>query len=68
MDSPKSHLMLLVSWAGALVSFLLAHASAALSAGAVLAALVASVYSALASRAKKKFYEKEAANLPDKKP
>lgn len=63
MDSNKPHMMLAVGWVAGLGSFILHNINAFLSAGAVVAAIAASIYSALASRAKKKFYEKEAALL-----
>ncbi len=63
MDSHKSNLMLALAWLGTAASFLVTHWSAFLSSGAVLAALVASIYSALSSRAKTKFYEAETRKL-----
>jgi len=68
MDSFKHNLMLALAWLGAAVGFLIAHWNALLSTGAVLAAIYASIYSALSSRAKKKFYEAETKKLNEGDP
>jgi hypothetical protein len=47
-----------VTWLGALLQFIASHFSLALSVACGVAALVASVYSIKASRAKEAFYEK----------
>lgn len=63
MNDTKSNALLAVAWVGTLLTWLFHNWNTVLSTGAVVAAIVASVYSALSHRAKKKFYEKEAALL-----
>lgn len=63
MDSSKPHVTLALGWVGAFTSWALTNWSPLLSAIVALAAIVASIHSALANRAKKKFYEKEADQL-----
>ena len=63
MDSHKSNLALAIAWLLGAVSFLVTHWSAVLSTTAVVAAIIASIYSALSSRAKKQFYEAEIEKL-----
>jgi hypothetical protein len=68
MDNFKSNVLLALAWLGTGVSFLITHWNAFLSTGAVLAAILASIYSALSSRAKKKFYEAETKKLNEGAP
>lgn len=57
MDNSKPQVTLALSWAGAALTWALQNWSPVLSSVVAIAAIVASIHSSLANRAKKKFYE-----------
>lgn len=70
MDNLRAHVSLAVAWlgtlfvwAGTLFVWIGQHFGIVINTAVGLAAIAASIYSALSSRAKKKFYEKESALL-----
>ena len=60
-------MLAVVGWVGVILQFIASHFNAALGAACGIAALIASVYSIKASRAKARFYEKETDSIPQQR-